>query len=67
LSIEGRDDAVELKSLREALKILSFSPEEVWQIFSVLAALLHLGNLKYKSESLFTAFKQNLLHVFSYH
>lgn len=47
--VEGRDDTVELKSLREALKILSFSTEEAWQIFSVLAALLHLGNLNYKS------------------
>ncbi|KAI6191670.1 Unconventional myosin-X [Aphelenchoides bicaudatus] len=47
ISIDGRNDAAELKLLREALKILSFSPEEIWQIFSVLAALLHLGNLQY--------------------
>lgn len=54
--IEGRDDKVELGSLRESLKIMSFTNDEVRQMFSILAALLHLGNLKYKSEFLLKNF-----------
>lgn len=30
------------------MKVLSFTDEEMWDIFRLLAALLHLGNLKYK-------------------
>jgi myosin-7 len=48
--VEGRDDRNELKLLRESLNIMSFTNDEVWQIFSVLAALLHFGNLKYNSK-----------------
>lgn len=33
--------------MKKALQILSFKDIEVWSIFKLLAALLHLGNLKY--------------------
>lgn len=29
------------------MKVLSFKPEEVWSILSLLAAILHLGNLRF--------------------
>ncbi|XP_055375629.1 myosin-VIIa-like, partial [Condylostylus longicornis] len=45
---EGRDDAKELTDIRSALQVLAFREEEVWNIFRLLAAILHLGNLKIK-------------------
>lgn len=38
----------DLERVKNAMKILSFSEWEMWQIFQLLAALLHLGNLQYK-------------------
>lgn len=31
------------------MKVLSFSDNEIWSILSLLAAILHLGNIKYKA------------------
>ncbi|KAH3808622.1 hypothetical protein DPMN_136979 [Dreissena polymorpha] len=44
---EGRDDAVEFADIRSAMKVLMFGDKEVWELLKILAALLHLGNLKY--------------------
>lgn len=30
------------------MKVLAFTEEEIWNIFKLLAAILHLGNIKYK-------------------
>lgn len=38
----------DLEHIKIAMKILSFCEWEIWQIFQLLAALLHLGNLQYK-------------------
>lgn len=38
----------DLERVKSAMKILSFSEWEMWQIFQLLAALMHLGNLQYK-------------------
>lgn len=46
---EKRDDAAEFMAIKLAMKILSFSDEEFWEIMKLLAGILHLGNLKYKS------------------
>lgn len=46
---ENRNDANEFQSIRSAMKILSFTDEEFWEIMKLLACILHLGNLKYKS------------------
>ncbi|RWS12698.1 myosin-VIIa-like protein 2 [Dinothrombium tinctorium] len=46
---EGRDDAVEFADIRSAMKVLMFSDQEIWEILKILAALLHLGNIKYKA------------------
>jgi myosin-7 len=39
-----------VNGLKESMKIVGFQAEEIWQIFSVLAALLHLGNLEYEGK-----------------
>lgn len=49
LTCDGRNDGVEFADIRSAFKVLNFSDSDVWGIFSLLAAILHLGNLKFKS------------------
>lgn len=39
----------EFRAIRAAMKVLSFEDSEIWNILRLLAALLHMGNLKYKS------------------
>lgn len=48
ITCEGRDDAAEFADIRSAMKVLMFSDQEIWEILKILAALLHLGNIKYK-------------------
>lgn len=45
---EHRNDANEFVAIRSAMKILSFSDEDFWEILKLLSAILHIGNLKYK-------------------
>lgn len=45
-------EAIELPRIREALKLLNFSDHEIWDIFEVSAAVLHLGNLEYTSNTI---------------
>lgn len=52
LTAEGRNDGLEFADLRSAFKVLNFADADVWSIFSLLAAILHLGNLKFKSFNL---------------
>lgn len=49
LTCDGRNDATQFADVRAAMKVLNFSDEEMWNIFKLLAAILHMGNLKYKS------------------
>ena len=49
ITCEGRDDAAEFADIRSAMKVLMFSDQEIWEILKVLAALLHLGNIKTKA------------------
>lgn len=52
LTCDGRKDSMEFADLRSAFKVLNFTDGEVWSMFSLLAAILHLGNLKFKSFNL---------------
>ncbi|XP_075992022.1 myosin-VIIa-like [Anticarsia gemmatalis] len=49
LTCDGRNDSLEFNDIRSAFKVLNFPDHEVWGIFGLLAAILHLGNLKFKS------------------
>lgn len=49
ITCEGRDDAAEFADIRSAMKVLLFSDMEIWEVLKLLAALLHMGNIKYKA------------------
>jgi myosin-5 len=45
-SIPGVDDAAEFELTQKSLSLVGISVEEQWQIFRLLAALLHIGNIE---------------------
>ncbi|KAF9933888.1 hypothetical protein FBU30_004056 [Linnemannia zychae] len=50
-TLSGMDDAVEFGKLKNALKVLGFQKKQVAQIFQLLAAVLHLGNLTFMEDT----------------
>ena len=48
MTCEGRDDVKEFASIRSAMKVLTYTDQEIADILRVLAALLHLGNLQHR-------------------
>ncbi|XP_036376709.1 unconventional myosin-VIIa [Megalops cyprinoides] len=48
-SCEGRDDVTEYAHFRSAMKILTFTESDSWEISKLLAALLHLGNVDFEA------------------
>ncbi|KHJ40320.1 phage tail component protein [Trichuris suis] len=48
----GRDDASDFDELCTAMKVLYFSDIEIISIFSLLAAILHLGNIRYSATAI---------------
>jgi myosin V len=44
--INGVDDAEEFRATQQALSTVGISVEKQWAVFRLLAALLHLGNVK---------------------
>lgn len=52
MTCEGRDDSKEFASVRSAMKVLNYTDEEIWDIFRVLAALLHMGNITYRGNNI---------------
>ncbi|XP_072294521.1 unconventional myosin-VIIa [Eucyclogobius newberryi] len=47
-SCEGRDDIKEYAHFRSAQKILMFTENDSWEISKLLAAILHLGNVRFE-------------------
>ncbi|XP_030582566.1 unconventional myosin-VIIa [Archocentrus centrarchus] len=48
-SCEGRDDVKEYAHFESALKILTFTENDFWEISKLLAAILHLGNVDFEA------------------
>ncbi|XP_016887435.1 myosin VIIAa isoform X2 [Cynoglossus semilaevis] len=48
---DGRDDMKEYSNIRSAMKVLMFTDKENWEISKLLAAILHMGNLRYEARS----------------
>ncbi|XP_042332363.1 unconventional myosin-Id isoform X1 [Sceloporus undulatus] len=40
-------DSADFKAVSDAMKIIGFEPDEVQTVYKILAAILHLGNLKF--------------------
>ncbi|KAK3531122.1 hypothetical protein QTP70_012102 [Hemibagrus guttatus] len=51
ITCEGRDDGEDFGLIRTALKVLTFSDRECWDIFKLLAAILHLGNVAFSAST----------------
>ncbi|KAK0137915.1 Unconventional myosin-VIIa [Merluccius polli] len=51
-SCEGRDDIMEYTHFLSAMKILMFSDSDSWEISKLLAAILHLGNVKFEGTTM---------------
>lgn len=49
LTCDGRNETKEFSDIMGAFKILNFTDKEVSDIFTLLASILHLGNLKFKT------------------
>ncbi|XP_026051993.1 unconventional myosin-VIIa [Carassius auratus] len=49
---EGRSDMKEYSSILSAMKVLMFTDSENWEISKLLAAILHMGNLRFEAETL---------------
>lgn len=51
IKLDGVDEEEEFTSILNAMKVLNFADDEISGIFQILASILHLGNLKFKSGS----------------
>lgn len=45
---DGRDDLSDYSSILSAMKVLMFTETESWEISKLLAAILHIGNLRFE-------------------
>ncbi|XP_077197372.1 unconventional myosin-VIIa isoform X3 [Paroedura picta] len=51
ITCDGRDDSKEYSNIRAAMKVLMFTDTENWEISKLLAAILHMGNLRYEART----------------
>lgn len=60
---DGRDDLSDYSSILSAMKVLMFTETENWEISKLLAAILHMGNLRFEGEmsGTFALFHQRCL------
>ena len=47
IQLPGMDDVEEWGGIRGAMKVLGFAEDEQWNIFRLVAAFLHLGNVEF--------------------
>lgn len=48
VNVSGVDDAEDFEVLRSSFSFLNFSKEQQYDVYQILAVVLHLGNLKFK-------------------
>lgn len=48
IQCDGRNDKAEFSEIRSAMKILTFTDSEIWDIFRLLGSILHFGNIEYR-------------------
>uniref|UniRef100_A0A668VF82 Myosin VIIAa n=1 Tax=Oreochromis aureus TaxID=47969 RepID=A0A668VF82_OREAU len=48
---DGRNDMKEYSNIRSAMKVLMFTDKENWETSKLLAAILHMGNLRYEART----------------
>uniref|UniRef100_A0A672Z279 Myosin VIIAb n=1 Tax=Sphaeramia orbicularis TaxID=375764 RepID=A0A672Z279_9TELE len=48
---DGRDDLRDYSSILAAMKVLMFTETESWEISKLLAAILHMGNLRFEGST----------------
>ncbi|XP_035522680.1 unconventional myosin-VIIa [Morone saxatilis] len=48
---DGRDDLRDYSSILSAMKVLMFTETESWEISKLLAAILHMGNLRFEART----------------
>ncbi|XP_061746210.1 unconventional myosin-VIIb-like isoform X2 [Nerophis ophidion] len=51
ITCAGRSDAEDFGCIRAAMNILTFSDEQCFEIFKLLAAILHLGNVAFEANT----------------
>ena len=51
IEVDDVDDAHEFSEMREAMERLNFSHDEIYNVFRLVAAVLHLGNLQFRKGS----------------
>lgn len=44
------NDAKDLKAVMEALRVLGFTPDEISALYSIVGAVLHLGNVTFSAQ-----------------
>lgn len=47
LECEGRSDKRDFAEIRGAMKVLTFTDDNIWDIFKLLAGILHFGNIEF--------------------
>ncbi|XP_077447744.1 unconventional myosin-VIIa-like isoform X2 [Stigmatopora argus] len=48
---DGRNDLTDYSSILAAMKVLMFTETETWEISKLLAAILHMGNLRFEART----------------
>ncbi|KAL4594080.1 unconventional myosin-VIIa-like [Arapaima gigas] len=48
---DGRDDLKEYSNILSAMKVLMFTDADNWEISKLLAAILHMGNLRFEART----------------
>ncbi len=47
--IDGVSDGADFKELLSAMQLLHFTPTEIGHVFELVAAVLHLGNVRFRT------------------